>query len=111
MLIARPTPSRYDARALALPLARLKGSRSICPTHLPDPTYPPYPTHLPYPTHPTYLTHPAYRPLNSAFRFARKAVVPSRMSSVDATRPKSVASYWHPSANGISAPLLTALMM
>src|SRR5581483_5262937 len=52
-----------------------------------------------------------YRPLNSGFRLSRNARVPSRMSSVDATRPNSVASYWHASANGISAPLLTALMM
>ena len=46
-----------------------------------------------------------------ALRFSRNAAVPSRMSSVDATRPNSVASYWHASANGISTPLLTALMM
>ena len=36
-----------------------------------------------------------YRPLNSGFRFSRNAVVPSRMSSVDATRPNSVASNRH----------------
>ena len=33
-----------------------------------------------------------YRPLKSGFRFSRKAFVPSRMSSVVETRPKSVAS-------------------
>jgi hypothetical protein len=32
-----------------------------------------------------------YVPLNVGFRFSRNAFVPSRMSSVDATRPKSVA--------------------
>src|SRR6185503_671566 len=60
---------------------------------------------------PLNRVHARYFPWNSALRFSRNALVPSRMSSVEATRPKSVASYWHASANGISYPLLTALMM
>src|SRR5262249_27371649 len=60
---------------------------------------------------PARPARPAYLPLTPAFRFSRKAAVPSRMSSVDATRPKSVASYWHASAKLISAPLLIALTM
>ena len=53
----------------------------------------------------------AYLPLNSALRFSRNARMPSRMSSVEATSPNSVASNTHASANGISRPLLIALMM
>ena len=52
-----------------------------------------------------------YFPLNSAFRFSRKALVPSRMSSVLATSPNRVASKLCASANGICRPLLTASMM
>ena len=57
------------------------------------------------------VTHGATVPLNSALRFSRKALVPSRMSSVLDTRPNSVASNTCASGNGISSPLLTASMM
>ena len=50
-----------------------------------------------------------YLPLNSGLRFSRNAAVPSRMSSVLATRPKSVASKICACANGISSPLLHRL--
>ena len=52
-----------------------------------------------------------YFPVNSALRFWRNACVPSRMSSVLATRPKSVASKTCASASVIWSPLLTASMM
>ena len=96
------------AKAFALH-ARLKGSRSDPVPDPTDQTHPTDQTRVPYPTH--LLPDPAYLPLNAGFRFSRNAAVPSRMSSVDATRPNNVASYWHASANGISTPLLTALMM
>src|SRR5207244_1157723 len=53
----------------------------------------------------------AYRPLNSGFRFSRKALVPSRMSSVDATSPNNVASRNCPLSKETSRPRLTASMM
>ena len=52
-----------------------------------------------------------YRPVNRGRRLSRNARVPSRMSSVLATRPKSVASNRKPSANDICSPWLTASMM
>src|SRR5262249_25208067 len=60
---------------------------------------------------PARPARPAYLPLKTAFRFSRKAAVPSRMSSVDAARPKSVASYCHASARLVSARLSIALTM
>ena len=47
-------------------------------------------------------------PWNCAGRFSRKAVVPSFMSSVVQSRPKSVASRYCASSSGISRPAFTA---
>ena len=98
--IARLKPSRLRSRVNAASFGEArrsasgaKAARSVCPT------YQPHVTNLPY------------LPRKAALRFSRQAAVPSFMSSVDATRPNSVASYWHASANGISPPLFTALMM
>src|SRR2546423_7349357 len=49
-------------------------------------------------------------PLNCAARFSRKALVPSRISSVAQERPKRVASRKSPSSWGISTPRSMASM-
>jgi len=44
------------------------------------------------------------RPLNSAFRFSRKADIPSFISSVEASSPKRVDSKSNPSRMAVSTP-------
>src|SRR5262245_21012614 len=101
---ARPVASIVSIVASAY---ALRASADRRPT-LPGTTASHAMTHLAQLTHSTCAT---YLPLNSGLRFCRNAAVPSRVSSVDATSPNRVASYWLASANGISMPLLTALMM
>src|SRR5713226_5305778 len=48
------------------------------------------------------------RPLNCGDRFARKAEVPSALSSVPAHKPHSAASSHRPSARFVSMPRFTA---